>query len=128
MSCISNIGGSTATAAEFQQAASWPTEMKILYLNPTNDVAPTPELLVGRGYEAVPVTAREDALASIRKEHFDAVLIAQGIEQPETLEFTGKVQRTQPEALAFLFNDCGFELLAALESLGAPEKVNEKVN
>jgi len=102
--------------------------MKILYLNPPSDVAPSPELLVRRGYEVVPVSARQDALALIRREHFDAVLIAEEIAEPETLEFTAKVQSTQPEVLVFLFNECGFELLTALESLAPLQNANERVN
>jgi DNA-binding NtrC family response regulator len=102
--------------------------MRVLYLHPTRDAVPPPEGLMRRGYEVVPVTALPDALALIRTEHFDAVVIAEEIEDPGIIDFTADVHRSKPELPVFLLNDWNSDLLAALESLGARENSDEGVN
>jgi DNA-binding response OmpR family regulator len=90
--------------------------MRLLFLDPTSDVAPPPELLKSREHEVLTARTCLEALALVRTEHFDAVVIIEEMENPEILEFTASVHRAQSELPVFLLNDWDSELLAALES------------
>jgi hypothetical protein len=104
------------------------TTLRVLYLSSANDVEPARELLIGPGYELVPVAARQNALALIRTKRFDAVVIADEIAAPEILDFIAIVQRAQPQLPVFLFNDWVAKLLAALEWLEMLECAGQTPN
>ncbi len=103
--------------------------MRVLYLGATSDAQPTPEALLRRGYEVVPVQALHDELEFIRREHFDAIVIPEEIEDPEIIvEFAAHAHRAQPKLPVFLLNDWVFDLLETLDSLGTPEQTRQTVN
>ncbi len=99
--------------------------MRILFLNSEPFIGETSELLNQRGYELVSVCACIEGLEVIRKENFDAVVIAGKDENPEILDFTNKAHRIRPELPVFLANDWGAELPTALQSLEGIEKAGE---
>jgi hypothetical protein len=99
--------------------------MRILYLNPESFPGKTDELLRKRGHNVVPASACLEALEMIRRQSFDAVVMAGEDENPELLDFTVKAHRMHPELSVFLANDWGPDLPMALESLQVLGNVDE---
>lgn len=91
--------------------------MKILYVTSTGVSGLIFALPVWSGHEVTYVTASSEALEIIRTGYFDAVLIAEEIEDSEAIEFISGVHRAQPELLVFQLSVWRSDLAETLERL-----------
>ena len=95
--------------------------MKILHVNPTGVSGSLTALLERNGHEVMCVARLSEALDMIGVGDFNAVLVAEEIEDSEAIEFIYKVHRAQPELLVFQLAVWRSELAETLELLKTVE-------
>lgn len=89
--------------------------MKILYVNRGPALGDTGKVMTKRGHDLVSRTRCADALAAILTGTFDAVVIEDGNEDLETLDFTVKTHHVEPTLPIFVAKDWGSGLPEAIE-------------
>ena len=89
--------------------------MKILYFNPTPVPNKYVDMMRQRKHDVVTTSSRADALAMMREQSFDALVIDCAQDTVDILSFTAKAHGLQPSLAVFLADEWGDELAIGLE-------------
>lgn len=89
--------------------------MKILYVNRGRTLGDTGKVMTKRGHHLVSRDRCADALAAILTGTFDVVVIEDGNEDLETLDFTVKAHQMEPTLPIFVAKNWGSGLPEAIE-------------
>ena len=90
---------------------------KSLYFNPTPVPNKYVDLMRQRGHDVVTTSRRADALAMMRGQSFDALVMDCAQDTVDILNFTAKAHGLQPSLAVFLADEWGDELATGLEEL-----------
>jgi len=91
---------------------------KILYFNPESVYGKYVDLIRQRGHDVATTSNSADALAMMRSQIFDALVIDSAQDMLDIQNFTAKAQGLQPSLAVFLADEWGDELAAGLEEFG----------
>jgi hypothetical protein len=91
---------------------------KILYFNPESVPDKYGHIIWQRGHDVATASSGADALAMMRSEIFDALVMDCAPDTLDILNFTAKAQGLQPSLAVFLVDKWGDELATGLEELG----------
>jgi DNA-binding response OmpR family regulator len=91
--------------------------MEILYVDPLGQCGPVKAELVRAGHRVTCATELGEAAKMLSTHCFSAVLLAEGVDDPEALAFISKVHHDQREVLVFQLSVWRSELAATLQSL-----------
>lgn len=94
------------------------TYTKILYFSPQSSTAPKAVLFTGQGNDVVTASSVAEALAIMRRQMFDALVVDCAEDTLDLLNFTAKAQSLQPSLAVFLAGDRGDELVTGLQEFG----------
>ena len=90
---------------------------RILYFNPTLVPNKYVEMMRQRGHDVVTTSRPADALAMMRGQCFDALVMDCAQDAVDILNFTAKAHGLQPSLAVFLADEWGDELATGLEEL-----------
>jgi hypothetical protein len=90
---------------------------KILYFNPESAHGKYADIIRQREHDVVTASSGADALAMMRRQIFDALVINCAQDTLDILNFTAKAQGLQPSLAVFLADEWGDELVTGLEEL-----------
>jgi len=91
---------------------------KILYFNPQSVDGRYVEIIRRRGHDVATASSGADALAMMRRQIFDVLVMDCAQDTLDTLNLTAKAQGLQPSLAVFLADEWGEELPTGLEELG----------
>jgi len=91
---------------------------KILYFNPESVHGKYVDIIRQRGHNVATASSGADALAMMRRQLFDALVMDCAQDTLDILNFTAKAQGLQPSLAVFLADEWGDELVTGLEELG----------
>lgn len=91
---------------------------KILYFNPELVRGKYVDIIWQRGHDVATASSGTDAIAMMRRQSFDALVIDCAQDTLDILNFTAKAQGLQPSLAVFLADEWGDELVTGLEKLG----------
>ena len=91
---------------------------KILYFNPECVHAKYVDIITQRGHDVTTASSRADALAMMRRQIFDALVMDCAPDTLDILNFTAKAQGLQPSLAVFLADEWGDDLATGLEEFG----------
>jgi hypothetical protein len=98
---------------------------KILYFNPELVDGKYVDIIRQRGHDVATASSGADALAMMRRQIFDALVMDRAQDTLDTRSFTAKAQGLQPSLAVFLGGEWGDELATGLEELGHVLKMLE---
>ena len=110
---------SDGTTVEMQstQDSEGDNRTKILYFNPDLVGGKCARIIRRQGHDSVIANSVDDALALMRSQIFDALVIDCAKYSLDILNFTAKAQGLQPSLAVFLADEWGDELATGLEKL-----------
>jgi hypothetical protein len=91
---------------------------KILYFNPESVHGKYVDIIRQRGHDVATASSGADALAMMRRQIFDVLVMDCAQDTLDILNFTAKAQGLQPSLAVFLADEWGDELATGLEELG----------
>jgi hypothetical protein len=91
---------------------------KILYFNPESVYGKYVDLIRQREHDVATASSGTDALAMMRRQIFDALVMDSAQDMLDIQNFTAMAQGLQPSLAVFLADEWGDELAAGLEELG----------
>ena len=91
---------------------------KILYFDPESVHGKYVNIITQRGHDVATASSGTDALAMMRRQIFDALVMDCAHDTLDILNFTAKAQGLQPSLAVFLVDEWGDELLTGSEEFG----------
>jgi hypothetical protein len=91
---------------------------KVLYFNPESVYGKYVDIIRHRGHDVATASSGADALAMMRRQIFDALVMDSAQDMVDIQNFTAEAQGLQPSLAVFLADEWGDELAAGLEELG----------
>jgi hypothetical protein len=91
---------------------------KILYFNPESVYGKYVDIIRQRGHDVATASSASDALAMMRRQIFDALVMDCAQDMLDIQNFTAMAQGLQPSIAVFLDDDWGDELVTGLGEFG----------
>jgi CheY-like chemotaxis protein len=91
---------------------------KVLYFNPESVDSKYVDIIRQRGHDLATASIGADALAMMRRQLFDALVMDCAQDTLDIQTFTAKAQGLQPSLAVFLADEWGDELVTGLEEFG----------
>jgi hypothetical protein len=91
---------------------------KILYFDPGSVHGKYVDIIRQRGHDVATASSGADALAMMRRQIFDALVMDCAQDTLDIQNFTAKAQGLQPSLAVFLADEWGDEIATGLEELG----------
>jgi hypothetical protein len=91
---------------------------KVLYFNPESVYGKYVDIIRHRGHDVATASSGADALAMMRKQIFDALVMDCAQDTLDLQNFTAEAQGLEPSLAVFVADELGDELATGLEELG----------
>ena len=115
---IARSSGGSKAESDFTRKSRGGVRTKILYFNPESVHSKYLNIIRLRGHDVVTASSGVDALAMMRRQIFDALVMDCAQDRLDILNFTAKAQGLQPSLAVFLADEWGEELATGLGELG----------